>query len=630
MGTLAVMVTVINVDEAGTVTLSTLQPVDGVDMTASLTDIDVVTTGSVMWKWAKSNSRTCDFTDVVATADAVYTPDTVGMYVCAMATYTDGQGSNKTKDATSAYGVLEQRSTNVAPEFQDSNGDAITGAITREVPENTAKGRPVGAPVVATDPEGDRLTYTLDETGAMNFDINVATGQLLTKVALDTEADGGNEYTVMVTATDPYFVTGTTERGSDTITVTVTVADVEEDPTVTGEASVDVEEGMTTVATYAGADDDDNALPAFTLEGTDSDKFEITSPGGVLTFKAAPNFESPGDRNRDNDYQVRLKVTDSNDQTDTLDVTVTVTNMEELGTVTLSSVQPRIGVPITATLTDPDGDISEVTWKWAREINGTFTDIRGATSATYTPVFNDTDDAKNDVGKKLRAIATYSDGHDGNNMAMMDSALEVVADTENKAPKFPDQDVDMDGDQLDQTRTIMENMTGSVGTPVTATDFNHSDDSPDFRTYTLGGDDADSFSIDRVSGQIDVGSGTKLDYETKDTYTVEVTATDSYGASATIMVTITVTDVNEAPTISRGGLAISGNSNIRYEENASGAVETYRASGPESASAIWSLSGDDCRLDFHDQRRRNAHLSRNSQPDYENPTDMPTWTTYMR
>ena len=37
------MVTVINVDEAGTITLSTLQPVDGVPMTASLTDTDVVT-----------------------------------------------------------------------------------------------------------------------------------------------------------------------------------------------------------------------------------------------------------------------------------------------------------------------------------------------------------------------------------------------------------------------------------------------------------------------------------------------------------------------------------------------------------------------------------------------------------
>ena len=55
-----------------------------------------------MWKWAKSRSRTCDFTNVVVTPE-MYIPDTVGMYVCAMATYNDGQGTNKTKDATSAY-----------------------------------------------------------------------------------------------------------------------------------------------------------------------------------------------------------------------------------------------------------------------------------------------------------------------------------------------------------------------------------------------------------------------------------------------------------------------------------------------------------------------------------------------
>ena len=385
-------------------------------MTASLTDIDDVTTNTVMWKWAKSRSRTCDFTDVVVTT-ATYPPDTVGMYVCAMATYTDGQGSNKTKDATSAYAALEGRSTNMNPEFQDSEGEEIDGAITREVPENTAKGRPVGAPVVATDPEGDRLTYTLDDTGATSFDINAATGQLLTKVALNKEGTAAM-YTAMVTATDPYYVTGTT-RGFDTIEVTITVGDVAEDPKVTGEASVRVVESMTAVETYAGADDeDDPTAPTFTLEGVDRAKFEIASPGGVLTFKDAPNFESPGDANGDNDYEVTVKVTDSNDQTDTLDVTVTVTNMEEPGTVTLSSVQPRVGVPITATLTDPDGDISDVTWKWQR----VDADIRGATSATYTPVFNATDDAKNDVGKNLMAIATYSDGHDGNNTAMMVSA----------------------------------------------------------------------------------------------------------------------------------------------------------------------------------------------------------------
>ena len=94
----------------------------------------------------------------------------------------------------------------------------------------------------------------------MNFDINVATGQLLTKVALDKE--GTATYTVMVTATDPYYVTDTdSENGSDIIDVTVTVADVEEDPagdrrrfSRRGGGNADC-----SWLTYMGADDDDNA-----------------------------------------------------------------------------------------------------------------------------------------------------------------------------------------------------------------------------------------------------------------------------------------------------------------------------------------------------------------------------------
>ena len=52
-------------------------------------------------------------------------------------------------------------------------------------------------------------------------------------------------------------------------------------------------------------------------------------------------------------------------------------------------------------------------------------------------------------------------------------------------------------------------------------------------------------------GQIEVGAGTKLDYETKQTYMVTLTAEDSFGDSASIMVTITVTDVDEEPEIMR-------------------------------------------------------------------------------
>ena len=67
--------------------------------------------------------------------------------------------------AVSTARVLATRSANVKPEFENAEGEAID-AVTREVPENTAARRPVGARIVAKDPENDTLTYTLDGTDA--------------------------------------------------------------------------------------------------------------------------------------------------------------------------------------------------------------------------------------------------------------------------------------------------------------------------------------------------------------------------------------------------------------------------------------------------------------------------------
>ena len=91
-------------------------------------------------------------------------------------------------------------------------------------------------------------------------------------------------------------------------------------------------------------------------------------------------------------------------------------------------------------------------------------------------------------------------------------------------------------------------------------------------TYTMGGPDADSFSIDRSTAQISTKADVALDTETKDTYTVTVTATDPSGLQATITVTITVTNVDEAPEIMLGGLGISGMRTVEYAENGTDAV----------------------------------------------------------
>jgi hypothetical protein len=100
--------------------------------------------------------------------------------------------------------------TNAAPEF-----DGAT--TTRTVAENTAAGQAIGAPVTATDPDNDRITYRISGTDAASFRINGSSGQLMTSAALDYEG-ARRSFTVVVTATDA-------GGQSDTITVTINVTD---------------------------------------------------------------------------------------------------------------------------------------------------------------------------------------------------------------------------------------------------------------------------------------------------------------------------------------------------------------------------------------------------------------------
>ena len=63
----------------------------------------------------------------------------------------------------------------------------------------------------------------------------------------------------------------------------------------------------------------------------------------------------PAGTGTDNTYVVTVQASDGGEDTTAMEVVmIKVTNVEEPGTVTLSTLQPQVGVEITATLTDPD------------------------------------------------------------------------------------------------------------------------------------------------------------------------------------------------------------------------------------------------------------------------------------
>ena len=551
-----VTVTVTNVDEDGTVSLDKVAPYPGVDLTATLDDPDDQIT-SPEWQWSRSRSKTSSNYADIEDAEAVsYSPTSgdVGFYLRATVTYNDGEGEGKSAMATSAHTVQAINEPNADPEFTDDDAAVNGNQTTRMVEENTDAGEDVGLPVEADDEDNDILTYTIDDTAAATFDIEAASGQIKTKGDLDTDLVtlGTPTYTVTVTATDPAGAT-------NEITVTITVTGVNETPDITAE-DVDYAETTATtsntsdVATFTAADPEDAGNVTLDLSGADASLFDLNADG-VLTFNNPPNFEAPGDADEDNTYELTVGARDFDGNRGTEDIEVKVTNEDEGGTVTLSAVQPRVGVAVTASLTDIDGRVSGVTWLWSADS----TSIEDATSDTYTPVADD-------VGDTLTATAMYTDPQGAEKDAEVVSAT-VAADTRNKAPVFGDQDGDdTNGIQnTETTRTVAEDTDAPNpvnGGAVTATDPNTAA-LEDTVSYRLGGTDASSFDIGLTTGQIMVGTGTKLDFETKTTYMVTVIATDSYGESSSIDVTITVTDENEGP-------EVTGQDSVDYAENGEG------------------------------------------------------------
>ena len=269
-------------------------------------------------------------------------------------------------------------------------------------------------------------------------------------------------------------------------------------------------------------DPDDDTL-TYRLLGAGASSFAIDRNTGQLRVGGADlDYEAK------DSYTVEVTVTDPSNAGAVIMVTIKVTNEDEAGTVSLSSMEPQVGAALTATLTDPDGNVSGVTWSWARSSDqSAWTDISEATSATYTPVSADGDNY-------LRATAAYTDGHGAGKTA--EAVLADAVHVPNTAPSFADTE--------SGRRNVAENTSAGedVGTPVAAMD---ADD--DTVTYVLGGTDAASFDIDASTGQLKTKSA--LDYEAKASYTVTVTVSDSRGGSESIDLTIMVTDVDETPPV---------------------------------------------------------------------------------
>ena len=95
-------------------------------------------------------------------------------------------------------------------------------------------------------------------------------------------------------------------------------------PTITNTVfNISVQENQTSAFTISASDPDGDSL-TYSLSGTDSALFSVSS-SGVVTFNTAPDYENPSDSNSDNVYGVTATVSDGS-LTDSESFMITVTN----------------------------------------------------------------------------------------------------------------------------------------------------------------------------------------------------------------------------------------------------------------------------------------------------------------
>ena len=322
-GTRSVTVTVTDVDEAGTASIDRPQPQVDRLLSARLRDEDDMVEDE-RWQWARSVDRRT-WTDIEGATEPQRRPSQadVGMYLRAAVTYSDKFGAGKTASAVSANPVEAKTLADSAPSFAGQDDDESTRHIdvARSVAENTAVGMPIGEPVSALDPDEDILFYELLDTPDLRDTPDLEDGD-------DLEEDEG----------DPRF-------------------------------TIDSLTGQIRVGKVLGADARDH------LDDPDEREDEDSTAPALTGAPALPGDEDADDAGN-SEYVLRVRASDPSTASVTVNVIVTVTEVNEPpafddGAPTLLSVVENVDPPVirvghsvvlidagTYAVTDQDGEVT--------------------------------------------------------------------------------------------------------------------------------------------------------------------------------------------------------------------------------------------------------------------------------
>ena len=486
---------------------------------------------NVTYAWTlttPTSGVTVTFDDAAIAEPTVTIPQvTAGTDLVFTLTVTGRADSSSDSISTGADTATVTPTTNAAPTLANAIPDrtATAGAaFSYQVPANTFNDTDTGDTLSysATKPDDTTLpTWLTFTAGTRTFTGTPAATDVETlavKVTAD-DSNGGtvsDEFNIVVSAAPnnaPTFADNTLTRG------------------IAENTAANVNVGA---VIPAATDTDSGDTLTYTMEGTDAASFDFNATTRQITTKTGVTY----DFETKSGYSVTIKVDDNNGGSDTVDVTITLTDANEPpaapaapAVTATSGSTTSLDVSWTAPGNSGKPAITSYDLQYRAGASGSFTDGPQNVTGTATTI------ASLNPGTlyQVQVRATNDEGDSGWSGSGSGSTNSL---TTNNAPAFADNTL---------TRGIAENTAANVNVGAVipaATDT----DSGDTLTYTMEGTDAASFDFNATTRQITTKSGVTYDFETKSGYSVTIKVDDNNGGSDTVAVTITLTDANEPPT----------------------------------------------------------------------------------
>jgi surface protein len=428
--------------------------------------------------------------------------------------------------------------------------------------ENSVIGTELGNINILTKGDSEITSYTLLGIDKSLFSISTS-GLLTSATSFDYETK--NKFDLTVLATND---TG----DSAEVTLIINIIDMDDNAPVLNNTTLNINENtengviIGTITLQSSG----SPITAYTLSGTDSGLFHINN-NGLLTVDGAYDYEAL------NIYFINVTATNIYGISNPVVVTIHINDVNDnpptLGVTTLSAVENEaIGVILGSVQVDDIGgdDLSGYI------LSGANSDLFSVDN-TGVVTAESTYDYETVNSYTIQVIGTNKFGD-----SPIANIIINIIDVNDNPPTLGTTLINTEENQaigISIGNLVVADIGGS---PITS--------------YAISGTDASKFTINEFGLII---ANDTYDYETKPSYTIQATATNSFGVSPTKDITIDIRDVNDnPPTLTITNLNIDENSgsgstigNVVVSDMGGDMISSYTLSGTDASKFTINNSG---------------------------------------